>query len=141
MAEYKRIMKLVPDYYKVKIETKSLTQLQILAIFKLFLDKDTKREGWIKYGEMVAILIDLQFRASNKEVEEILRGEYEDFSTNIENERVNFNILIRVCDILKREKLILVQFGNYLNYMIFLMLLMLIVIYIAFFYSYKSQTG
>lgn len=138
--EYRRIMKNLPDYYKLKTETKSLTQYQVLIILKLFIEKDKEREGWIKFPDMLKILNELRYKASSQEVEAILREEYEDYSNNIENDKIGFDTLARVCDILKREKLILVSLGNYMNYMIFLMLLALIVLYISFFYSYKYTT-
>jgi len=137
--EYRKIMKNLPDYYNVTSEIKSITEYQILIILKLFLEKDKEREGRLSYEEMLKILNELKFKASAKEVETILRSEFEDLNENIEKEKISFNTLVKVCDILKREKLVLVQLGNNLNYMIFLMLLGLIVIYISYFYSYKDS--
>lgn len=140
MSDYAKIWSRVPEYYKSKYKAQSLTPLQELALLKNFLEKDVLREGWIKYRDMVIILREnLQFKASDREIERIIRDEYEDFSENIENDKINFPILVQICDILKREKLILVQLGNNLNYMIFVILLTLIVVYIAFFYSYKNN--
>lgn len=135
--EFKKIMKNLPDYYKLKSETKSITQYQILIILQLFIQKDKEKEGWVKYADMIKILKELQFKTSSQELESILRSEYDDFSNNIENDKITFDTLVKVCDILKREKLVLVQLGNNLNYLIFLMLLTLILIYISFFYTYK----
>lgn len=139
--EFRRIMKTLPDYYKLKSETK-LTNYQVLIVLRLFIEKDKEREGWIKYQDMLKILNELQFRTSSEEVEALLKEEYEELTdSNLENSKITFETLVHTCDILKREKLILVQLGNNLNYLIFLMLLVLIVIYIAFFYSYRDTVS
>lgn len=139
--EYRKIMKILPDYYKLKSEVKSITQYQILIVLKLFIEKDKEKEGWIKFSDMLKILAELQFKTAKLEVEAILRKENDDFSIDIEKEKITFDTLVRICDILKREKYILVTLGSYMNYLIFLMLLILIVGYISYFYSYKLNNN
>ena len=143
--EYKRIMSKVPEPYKIKNTIViSLTHIQILSCLKIFIQQDKGQEGWMKVTSMVEIIRDfLGFRASEKEIELILRAEYEEEFTQVElkNELVNFSIFIHVVDILKREKLVLHQLGKYLNYIIFFVLMMLIVIYISLFYSYNNSTS
>jgi hypothetical protein len=46
--EYKKIMLNLPEVYKVKYNPKAITQIQILAILKIFIEKDEKREGIIE---------------------------------------------------------------------------------------------
>jgi hypothetical protein len=83
----------------------------------------------------------LKFKTSGKELDQILKDEYseipQDFMANIDEEKVNFNILISVIDRLKREKLILVQLLNSLNYFIVILLVFLILSYISVFYTYR----
>lgn len=139
--DYREIMHQAPDIYKIKkYEPASLTDLQILACLKIYIERDKRSDGWIYVHEMVSILKDcLKFRASLQEVEFILKKEYpDDFKENIANEKVNFSTFIQVVDILKREKLVLVQLGNNLNYFIFLLLMVLLIMYVGFFYTIKS---
>jgi hypothetical protein len=46
--EYKKIMINIPEVYKVKYQAKVVTQIQVLAILKIFIDKDERREGLYK---------------------------------------------------------------------------------------------
>jgi len=46
--EYKKIMLNLPEVYKVKYAPKAVTQIQILAILKIFIEKDERREGIIE---------------------------------------------------------------------------------------------
>ena len=43
--EYKKIMLNIPEVYKVKYAAKTIIPLQVLAILKIFMEKDEKREG------------------------------------------------------------------------------------------------
>ncbi len=49
---------------------------------------------------------------------------------------IKFIWFLEIVDILKKEKLILVQLSNSLNYIIFIILMVLLIIYLAEFYSY-----
>jgi hypothetical protein len=133
------------DAYKIKKNPPhSLTYLQILACLKIFIEKEKSvdgSEGWISVKDMYEIIKeDLLFKASYKEIEFMLKKEYvEDFRDKVDlsKEKVNFSTFINIVDILKREKLVLVQLGNNLNYFIFILLATLIIIYISTFYNYK----
>lgn len=46
--EYKKVMLNLPEVYKVKYNPKAVTQIQILAILKIFIEKDERREGIIE---------------------------------------------------------------------------------------------
>ena len=43
--EYKKIMLNIPEVYKVKYAAKTIIPLQVLAILKIFMEKDEKHEG------------------------------------------------------------------------------------------------
>lgn len=43
--EYKKIMMYIPEVYKVKYLPKVVTQIQVLAVLNIFIDKDERREG------------------------------------------------------------------------------------------------
>jgi Ca2+-binding EF-hand superfamily protein len=132
-------MQQTPDLYKIKKYTPvSLTELQVLACLKIYIERDKRKDGWILVTELVEILQHcLGFKCSKKEIEELLIMEY-DYKEPVENEKVSFSMFIQIVDILKREKLVLVGLGNNLNYFIFVLLMLLIILYIAFFYTFKQ---
>ena len=142
--EYKKIMKSIPDSYKLRdYKPKSITELQILALLKLFIQKDTRLEGWIFVWEMIQILKALKFFTSNKELEYLVWREISDSDLKfdkVKDEKITFSIFISVVDTLKREKLVLVKLLYYLNYIIFGLFLLIISIYITNFYSYKYNS-
>lgn len=140
-SEYFRIINTMPDKYKKTRETKSLTYYQLLIILKHFLQKDTENEGKIKFSDLMKILQDLKFNTSEEEIEAILRNDNEDINEDIHKETFSYDTLTYLCDLLKREKLVLVQLSNSFNYLIFSMLLILIVVYISNFYQYKYNSN
>ena len=137
-------MKSTPDSYKLRdYQPKSITELQILALLKLFIQKDTRLEGWIFVWEMIQILKALKFFTSNKELEYLVWREISDSDLKfdkVKDEKITFSIFISVVDTLKREKLVLVKLLYYLNYIIFGLFLLIISIYITNFYSYKYNS-
>ncbi len=140
---YKYVFRNLEDIYKLKEQPKSLTEMQILSCLKYFLEKD-ENTGWITIKSMKHIIrTSLKFKTSEKELEQMLKDDYpelnQSYEANIDEEKINFNIFISMIDMLKREKLVLVQLLNSLNYFIFFLLVIIMVAYIAIFYDYKTN--
>lgn len=138
--EYKKIMLQTPDIYKLKKYTPiSMTNLQVLACLKIFIERDKRKDGWIFIHEMVEILRNiLGFKSTLRDIEKLCEMEYDFKQDNINNEKVNFTMFIQIVDILKREKLVLIRLGNNLNYFIFIILITILMIYTGLFYSFKN---
>lgn len=142
MNYYKKdILKNLPSQYKLKYEPSSLTPLQQLGIIKIFLEKDEKREGRIPFRILFRIIKEnLGFKITEQELIYMLIAEpfpYE--MENIYKETFEISILLQIVDILKREKLVLVQLGNSLSYIIFVVVVILLILYLSEFYDYKSR--
>ena len=97
--------------------------------------------GYITFHDLKKIIRNnLEFKISEKELEQLFRDENGGINSEenkIDEEKVNFDYLIRTVDTLKREKLFLVSLLNSLNYFIFALLMAMIILYINFFYKYN----
>ena len=82
----------------------------------------------------------IKFKCSSEEVqlivEDIRKRNEINSNDQKENDNVKFFWFLEIVDILKKEKLILLQISNSLNYLIFIILMVLLIIYLAEFYSY-----
>lgn len=141
--DYRRIMMDMPDNYKIKNRNKlaSLTDLQILGCLKIYIEKDVEKEGTYKVNDAVKLIREeFEFTTSEQEIKAVIKSLVEVLNDkeDISNEKINFQIIMEVVSLLKREKLFLQQIGNNLNYFIFIILAILLIIYIGAFYSYKG---
>jgi hypothetical protein len=141
--EFKKIMMDMPENYKIKSRQKlsSLTDFQILACLKIFIEKDSDKEGLYKIDQAIKLISeDYQFTTSAEEIKMVIKSLVEVLNDkeDISNEKINFQTIMEVVSLLKREKLFLQTIGNNLNYIIFIILAILLMIYIGTFYSYKA---
>jgi hypothetical protein len=141
--EFKKIMMDMPENYKIKSRQKlsSLTDFQILACLKIFIEKDVDKEGLYKVDQAIKLIREeYQFTTSEEEIKMVIKSLVEVFDDkeDISNEKINFQTIMEVVSLVKREKLFLQKIGNNLNYFIFIILAILLVIYINTFYSYKA---
>ena len=142
MAYYKKtVLKDLPGCYKIKCEVKSLTPNQQLSLIKIFIERDIKKEGLITLKAFTSLLRDdLKFKVSEAEIYEILKVQLEiEDQERLLKEPIDITCLLTTVDILKREKLILVQIGNSLSYVSFFIFLSLVIVYSSYFYDYKSN--
>ena len=82
----------------------------------------------------------LEFKISEKELEQMLiddgfelKNHKDQDNENKEDEKINFDYLIKTVDTLKREKLFLVSLLKSINYVIFTLLMSFIILYINYF--------
>ncbi len=131
------ILKKLPGTYKLKYEPFSLTTQQQLGIIKIFLEKDEKRDGQMPLKTFFMVIKEnLGFKVSEEELKRMLLDE---LNMEESDKTVDLSGIMQIVDILKREKLVLVQLGNSLNYIIFIILVILIILYLSVFYDYKSR--
>lgn len=136
--DYATLMATLPNIYQLLYDPVSLTDYQVLEILKVFISKDNDMEGWMTFNVMYEIIRELGFLCSEKEVEGILRSLYNDFSEDINEDKVNFTIVIKVIDVLKQEKIILEKLDHSCNCITLIMLYILFCVIIYVFFSYKG---
>ncbi len=134
----KKILDQLPGNYNIKVDTKSLEPVDVLQIIKEFLIKDTNNEGTISFIVLSEIIRNrFGFKISEEELKYLIKQEYQYDEVDVES--YYLDNLIRILDILKREKITLNEFTKSLKYSVFIMLFVLIVIYLSIFYSYKQN--
>ena len=84
----------------------------------------------------------IKFKCSENEIQLIVedirkRSEIKNNEDKEGEDTIKFIWFLEIVDILKKEKLILVQLSNSLNYIIFIILMVLLIIYLSEFYSYS----
>ena len=69
---------------------------------------------------------------------EILKENSEDKDIDVEKDNFDLDSIMRLVDVLKKEKLLMKSLSSLINYIISGLLLILLAVYILMFYEYRS---
>ena len=132
-AVVKKVLDQLPVNYNIKVDIRSLEPVDVLQIIKEFLIKDTKCEGTISLFTLTDIVRNtFCFKISEDELKYLIKYEFQ--FDDVEKEDYYLDNLVKILDLLKREKTTLNEFNKSLKYSVFIMLFVLIVIYLYIFY-------